>query len=402
MNILFVANAYPPTYMGGEAVHLLHLSRGMAEKGHRIFLVHPVPSANGETRVISSQIEPGIDVFRIFIPRGEEQPEILDEMLWDAFKGMSRIDLIHCHSPQFASAVKDISHSYSIPVVTTMHSNHVVMVYQIILKHGSKTPIHDLDLYAREAGLNAELFACSDRVIAISRAMSRFMEETYDNGGKIRLVYHGTNLEKFKESSSAESVRRTRNSLGIGDERIVLFAGRVEPVKGIGPLAGAVRMVSEQIRDVVFLFVGNGSADDWLRSTLHGLDNVRFMDWLPIDRVIPLYHAAHIAVVPSLIEPFGLVALEAMACKACVIASAADGLDELIQHRETGLKIPLQIDKHGDRRIRTEDLSEALIEALEDESLRNTLADHGHKRARDFSLERMIEGTERVYRELLP
>jgi glycosyltransferase involved in cell wall biosynthesis len=181
----------------------------------------------------------------------------------------------------------------------------------------------------------------------------------------------------------------------------VLFSGRVEAIKGVLQLAEACKKMCAKYNDIVFIFLGNGSLDEWLRSYLEGEKRVRFIDWIPHANVIQYYHLADITVTPSLIEAFGLVAVEAMACGTCVIGSNADGLDEVIVDGINGIKIPLIIDAYGDRRLEADQVYDALEEACLEPGWRKQLARNAIERSREFSLNKMIQKTEAIYLDVM-
>ena len=112
-----------------------------------------------------------------------------------------------------------------------------------------------------------------------------------------------------------------------------------------------------------------------------------------VSDLVPLLAALDLYVSPSRAEAFGLATVEAMACGACVVATATDGTREIVSDGETGRVVPV-----GD----VDALADAMAELLRDDEARRRLAGRGRASARErFSLERMVEATEAVYREAL-
>lgn len=400
-----LANAYPPVYMGGESIHLYNLVTGLKKRGHRLFVVHAVPTGDSMACVKLSRPEPRIDVYCIYLREKDGYIDTLNHILMDIFRNVLRygvhIDLIHCHSNRFSWAVRELARKSSIPVITTIHAIHIPMVHEVSRIKKVAIDAADRVLYHEDTRRTIGLCAKSDRIIGISQAMVSLIVRYYGpDTQKMRLVYNGIDVDRLTNHSDYESVSRIKEKLAIGDKQVILFAGRIEPIKGIKPFASAAREMSSSHKDIAFLFLGNGSADKWLRSYLSGSKNVHFIDWLPFEGIIAFYHLADIVVVPSLIEPFGLVAVEAMACRTCVIASNADGLDEIITHDFNGIKIPLVLDEEGDRNIKTEDIHKSLEGALLDPEKRQSLAEQGVVRAWDFTRDRMAKEVEKVYLSL--
>ncbi|MBN1102075.1 MAG: glycosyltransferase family 4 protein [Deltaproteobacteria bacterium] len=406
MNILLLGNAFPPTYMGGESSHLHCLAKGLRAKGHRVYVVHPMPTREDRISLTLSNVETDLKVYRIGLPEGKDHENQLNIVFLDIWNRLRRegvrIDLVHCHSNRFSSALGTLSKTQPTPLVSTVHAVHIALVQEVIRRRGialdpSEQAMHDADT-ARQS----DLCALTHRIIAISRAMGSYVAKFFGaDDSRIRHVYNGVDFTTLSEFSEPHTLARIRRELDLEAKVVVLYSGRVEPIKGIVPLAEACKRLCGQFEEVAFLFLGNGSADPWLRSCLDKTRNVHFLNWLPFEALIPYYHLADIAVTPSLIEPFGLVPLEAMACRTCVIASNADGLDEIVQDGLNGVKIPIEVDEYGDRRIRAEDICEAIGKAIREPEWRRILAERGIRRASEFTVDRMIQQTEQVYLELL-
>jgi D-inositol-3-phosphate glycosyltransferase len=139
---------------------------------------------------------------------------------------------------------------------------------------------------------------------------------------------------------------RARRRIGVHDRRVLLFAGRIQPLKGVDLAVRTVAALDDP--SVVLLVVGGPSGPDGekeLRRTkelIHQLgvgEQVRFVPAQPHDRLRDFYCAADVCIVPSRSESFGLVALEAAACGTPVVASAVGGLRSLVDDGHTGFLI---------------------------------------------------------------
>ena len=125
------------------------------------------------------------------------------------------------------------------------------------------------------------------------------------------------------------------------EEKIVLFVGRLVYEKGIHVLVNAVPKILEKV-NAKFIIVGSGYMKEQLLNIVRsmGLEHkVLFEGFLDEQTLLKLQKCADVSVVPSLFEPFGIVALEAMAAKSPVVASDTGGLSEIIEHDVTGVKV---------------------------------------------------------------
>ncbi|HWC31865.1 MAG TPA: glycosyltransferase [Actinomycetota bacterium] len=160
-----------------------------------------------------------------------------------------------------------------------------------------------------------------------------------------------------------------RADLGIDGQPLVVFAGRLEYEKGVQTLIDAVPIVDRAAPGVRVVVAGAGSYRAELERRVRALRlgrRVRFEGFVDERRLRRLYQAADAVVVPSLYEPFGLVAVEAMACRTPVVASDTGGLREVVDHGVTGLRFA-----RGNGRS----LAAALRRVLTDPELASRLTD---------------------------
>jgi N-acetyl-alpha-D-glucosaminyl L-malate synthase BshA len=186
--------------------------------------------------------------------------------------------------------------------------------------------------------------------------------------------------------------REVREQLGLGDDRIVIHISNFRPVKCIMDVLKVFRNISSRL-GATLLLVGDGpdrsDAETWVRA--NGLTgNVRFLGKL--DDIVPLLSVSDLMLMPSNAESFGLAALEAMACGVPVVATAAGGFPEFIEHGTHGFLL-----NPGD----VEAMTEKALLLLTDEGMWNHFSDEAVKQAGQFDTARLVEKYETFYRSLM-
>ncbi|HEU4758449.1 MAG TPA: glycosyltransferase, partial [Dehalococcoidia bacterium] len=183
---------------------------------------------------------------------------------------------------------------------------------------------------------------CADRIICASASERELLVNLYGvSAQRVFSVPCGVDTDRFRPLARAGVRRR----LGLPpDEPLVLFVGRIEPLKGIDILLRAAAQLEGGFR---LLVVGGDARDAGRKAELESLARelgigrrVTFADAAPHSDLPLYYNAADVCVVPSYYESFGLVALEAMACGVPVVASSVGGLRETVRDGQTGYLVP--------------------------------------------------------------
>jgi D-inositol-3-phosphate glycosyltransferase len=195
-----------------------------------------------------------------------------------------------------------------------------------------------------------------------------------------------------------------RADLGLDGRRVLLFAGRLEPLKGADTLLRAVAQLCDQPRfdDVITLVIGedsgDGAAGGGERRRLeavaggHGLESrVRFLGAVEHEDLADYYALADVCVMPSLTETFGLVALEAQALGTPVVASAVGGLTEVVADGQTGILVA-EREPQG--------FADAIARLLDDPALRAQMGDAARVRAATFTWARAAARLAAIYRRV--
>ena len=178
----------------------------------------------------------------------------------------------------------------------------------------------------------------SKRVIVTSNAMKHEVEGHFHlPNEKIDVIPNAIDASKYNINVNRENVKR-RFGIDPG-ERIVLFVGRLVPQKGVEYLIRAAPQIINQHPEARIVIVGDGWSKDhlWnLAASIGYKHKITFLGFLPDQDLIELTLSSDVLVVPSIYEPFGIVALEGMAAGIPVVASNAGGLNEIIEHDRTG------------------------------------------------------------------
>ncbi|MEG3879852.1 glycosyltransferase family 1 protein [Microcoleus sp. herbarium7] len=192
------------------------------------------------------------------------------------------------------------------------------------------------------------LLETADRVVATSPQEKEHMRSLVSSKGNIEIVPCGTDIQQFGSIARSQA----RRQLGIAPEtKVVLYVGRFDPRKGIETLVRAVSLSALRGKADLKLIIGGGWREgecdgkerDRIGSIVAelGLSDITSFPGGLSREILPAYYAAaDVCVVPSHYEPFGLVAIEAMACSTPVVASDVGGLKYTVVPGETGLLAP--------------------------------------------------------------
>ena len=223
--------------------------------------------------------------------------------------------------------------------------------------------------------------AAADRVVAVSRYTADLLEREYDvDPGKLRVVHNA--IEPRGETSRWPS----------DGTPVVLFAGRITRQKGPDYFVAAAARVAAERPDVRFVVAGAGDLRSAMMDLVDGAglsERFFFPGFLPPEELDRLYARADVFVMPSVSEPFGLAALEALQYGTPVIVSRAAGVSEVVRH-------VLRVD-YGD----VEDLASKILSVLAFEPLRRTLSARGLAEVRGLSWRDSATVCVAVYRELV-
>jgi D-inositol-3-phosphate glycosyltransferase len=392
---------------GGMNVYVLSVARRLAEQGIAVDVftrdrgdgAPEVERLGSGNRLIRVQAGPIAPVAKEDLP--SLLPDFLGGMLTRAAiddpadaRKHSPYDVVHSHywlSGWVGSRAKQI---WGVPHVASFHTLGKVKNSVLAAGDRAEPPV-------RLAG-EQRVVDRADRILAPTPAEADHLVDLYSaDPHRIRIVPPGVDGRLFVPRPK----ERARMELGMAGRRVVLFVGRLQPLKGpdivIRAMARAVRTSSHLTSDAMLALVGGPSGPAATGPELSRLraiaesegigDRVRFFPAQPHHRLATMYSAAEALVMPSRTESFGLVAMEAQSCGTPVIAADVDGLRYVVRDGVTGFLVRGQEPQRYARRI---------LDILGEPRMAERMSEAAVHRAARFSWESTVEDVRDVYREL--
>jgi D-inositol-3-phosphate glycosyltransferase len=325
-------------------------------------------------------------------------PKFVDGILAFAEKKGIEYDLIHSHYWMSGVAARDLKAAWDVPVVHMFHTLGV-------MKQRIARAPHEAEGDYRIQGEH-EVLRLADRIIAATPAEMAQLQWLYDTDtSKITIIPPGVDVSHFYPIPHDEA----KEFIGVPYDRMMLFVGRIEPLKGVDTLIKAIAIIRQKgVLDrhcclCVSIIGGEPNAapetmtDEMTRlqqlCDQQGLgDLVTFLGRRGQDTLPYYYSAADVVVMPSHYESFGMVALEAMACGTPVIATQVGGLAFLVRDEVTGFHIPVDD---------PEALSNRLITILDDHELRGQMSQQAVEIAQNYAWETIASSMSTVYAEVV-
>jgi glycogen(starch) synthase len=324
LSVAMLSWEYPPLLVGGLGRHVHALSQALAAQGHRVTVYARGPDGvqeDGDVRVVRGRSTPPGIAFQDLVPWSMA---LNLGLFRRAAADKEEPDVIHAHDWLVAPAALSLRDLVGAPVVATMHATEHGR-HRGRLAGPVQRFVHDVERW---------LVAEADRIITCSAFMRAEVQHVFGlPASSVEAIPNQVDLAGF----------RTAVSNGPATTPTLLYAGRLEYEKGVQILLRAVQLLARRLPSVRLRVVGRGTYDvelERLAGRLGLTGRVRFDGWVEAGRLRELYAATEVVVIPSLYEPFGLVALEAMASGIPVVASDTGGLPELIEAEESGILVP--------------------------------------------------------------
>jgi alpha-maltose-1-phosphate synthase len=400
MRVALFTREFPPNVYGGAGVHVDYLSRELAK--HIEVEVHCWGSQNSDNKNLHVRgAEPWEEVSNGTKSEFKGTLEALSVNLTQV-KALSAMDIVHTHTWYVSMAGYLAKMLYKVPLVVTTHSLEPLRAWKAEqLGRG----------YAMSSWMERTAILDADAVIAVSESTRADILRAYPEvkPDRIHVIYNGIDPSEYQKTAETEAL----TDYGIDTSNpYVLFVGRITRQKGVTHLADAIRYLPPQTQLV--LCAGAPDTQDIAAEMREKIENARrdhpHIIWIEKmitkREAIQLYSHARVFCCPSVYEPFGIVNLEAMACRTSVVASATGGIKEVVVDGETGYLVPFKQDPVTSFPLDPEkfarDLAFGINRLLEDPDKCRRFGNAGRRRVEEiFNWSAIAQQTIGLYQELI-
>lgn len=337
MRIAFITFEYPPFVQGGAGSYAKNLVREISKENHEIVVIAPKMSDN---KIMS--VENGVTIYRLPIINTPFLRYLsflvsLRVNYKNIIKQVGEFDIIHANQSTDFSLTNNL---IGIPRVVTVHSltstnvnAEKPNVFKRVIEKGENNYFSQY--------VEKKVLKRADVIIANSTYTKESIFSAYKfHNSKVRVIYNGIFIKPCKFKNEELKI-----NMGLGDDQIILFVGRLVHRKGLTFLLNAFEVLMDKGSKIKLIVVGTGA--EVHKYTHHvkkmGIEkNVVFMGYVDDMTLKKLYCLSDVVAIPSLNEPFGIVVLEAMQAKKPIVASNSGAIPELIQDRINGRLIDPQ------------------------------------------------------------
>ena len=387
LGVLTLSWEYPPIIEGGLARHVRKLSEELVRQGEEVDVL-----TRGGRETPGSERRAGVMVHRVrespwprdlnrfvdWVARMNDHMLEMGQMLADE----RTYDLVHGHDWLVGRAAAGLADRLGVPLLATVHAT----------EHGRHQGWVDKPPQSQIHAAERRMVRRADRVITCSHYMRGHVADVFGvDEGQIEVIPNGIDPADLRPVGDLQALRR---EFAAPDERLVLLVGRLVYEKGFQTALQALPGVIRRVGGVRFLVAGSGPHEAELRAQARRLglsDHGTFLGWIGDDALHSLYRIADLCVVPSIYEPFGLVALEAMASGCPCLVADTGGLREVVPHGDVGLRF-----RSRDPRS----LARMLERMLTDGALRDRLVAEASEHVLRFDWSDVAQRTRGVYRQL--
>ncbi|HEY7829627.1 MAG TPA: glycosyltransferase family 4 protein [Solirubrobacteraceae bacterium] len=396
--VLMLSWEYPPVIEGGLARHVRKLSEELVRQGVAVDVLTRGAGERTEDGRPAVEQRGGVTVHRVREPNWPRDldrfvawVEHMNEDMLRAGEALAEerlaegrgYDLVHGHDWLVANACSALAERLEVPFLTTIHATEHGR-HQGWVQDQPQSHIHAVERWMAQR---------ADSVITCSHYMRGHVADIFDiDEGRITVIPNGIDPRDLRPVDDLQTLRQ---KFAAPDEQLVLLVGRLVYEKGFQLALDALPGVIERVGNVRFLVAGSGTHEGELKAQAERLglnDQGVFLGWIGDDALHSLYRIADLCVVPSIYEPFGLVALEAMASGCPCIVADTGGLREVVP---SGERVGLRFNG-GD----AEHLGVMIERLLVDSELRDRLVAEASEHVLSFDWSDVAQRTRGIYRQL--
>jgi len=389
MDICIISYEFPP-WIGGEAKYAYNLSKTIYSNGHNVSVI----ASN-----IAGRMDPYKEHFKLkYINHFKKTPLKLLSFNNQVKKQLNEmcntehIDVVHQTYDYNNIAIS--KETIKVPIIATIH--HPFTSERKFFKNNKNIISYWSYLITRRIYFLEKKQECLcnevDKIIAVSNYTARSIIEEYDiPKDKIEVIPNGVDINKFNPQISRVEFRKKWNISG----PIILYVGRLDYNKGIEYLIKSFSKVVKYIPNAKLVLIGDGPQKNYINKMIDDLNlkkSIKQIIWVNDVDLPKIYASSDVVVLPSLMEGFGIVLLEAMACGIPCIATKAGGVEDVIDNGKTGFIVPpADVDV----------LYHAIYDLLTDEDLMQRFGVNSRKRVEEnFTLQKISNQTLSIYKKM--
>lgn len=393
MKIILLTADYLPN-IGGIAAHVHHLSKALAEGGHKVFIIH-VQNQREEAGIEKKKLQENLFLYRVNndeskfrVVRVFNRTRLILKAYDKIIKDHGEVDIIHQHDHRSSNWGMQLLRRKN-KWIWTNHSSHFINDVRFFLKR----------VYFRL------LYTGLDGVIGASTKRFKISKDFLGDNVLSKFIPNGVDTNLFKPESSTNVISTFNINVDPEKDFVVLCPSRMVPVKGVLFWAKAVNIIlSEKSNaDWKFIFLGSKRAFNTnteyiskIRAILQEpikQESAILLGNLPMEEMPHINSLADVIVLPSLMDAVSLSALEAMATKKPVVATNVDGLAEVIDDQVSGILVP-----PSNQRA----LANAVLKLQDNMELRQNIAEEGWRLiVSKYSWRVIAQETVNFYQEVL-
>jgi D-inositol-3-phosphate glycosyltransferase len=375
---------------GGMNIYILEMAKRLAARGVQVdvFTRHHDPLdpqvvmlAPGARLIHLSAGVPSLEKSGVY----ELLPQFTSQMRRFCIANRLNYDLVSTHYWLSGLVGMRLTSEWGVPHTTSFHT-------MAEMKRRGRP--EETEIEQRDASESTIACSADSVVVWTNHEKDEIVDYCDIDPAKVSVIPPGVDLSRFRPMSQNQS----REFLGYGEEKNILFVGRLEPLKGLDVLFRAVAAL-EDLGNITLNVVGGDENSEektrlqTLASRMKLTQNIRFIGSVSQHELPLHYNAADVCVLPSHYESFGLAALEAAACGRPVVASEVGGLPTIVLNGSTGYLVE---PRHSDT------MAERLCELLDDDMLRSRMGSAARTHAETLGWDRAADALLDRYREMVP